>query len=606
MMHGGFHWHGPGVLHRSGDLRQEDVLGKPYDRRIMGRLLKYLGPHKAWVLLAAVSMTVYALTSLATPYLIKVAIDGFIVQRDLTGLSLVALVFLANGLINWGGQYIQLVSMARVGQGTLYTIRMQLFVHLQRLSLSFFDRNEVGRIMSRVQNDVQNLQELLTSGILVTLSDAITLGGIIFIMVSMNWRLALLTFVVLPIMGLVMKYWQSYAMKAFRRVRGAIAAVNAGLQENISGVRVTQSLSREEANIQRFDDINEAQLDANLQAGRLSAAILPLVELLTAVATGMIIVFGGIQVIRGQLTTGALVAFTLYIQRFFDPIRDLSMRLSQMQLAMASGERIFELLDTPPEVEDVPQAKEMLPIAGEIKFKDVSFSYGGAVEVLHRMSLHLQPGETVALVGPTGAGKSTVLNLVERFYDVTEGAILIDGQDTRQVSQGSLRRQMSLVLQEPFLFSGTIGENIAYGKPEATREEVVAAAKAVGAHVFIERLEKGYDTQLQERGVNLSAGQRQLISFARAVLINPRILLLDEATANIDSRTEAAIQRALKHLLKGRTSLIIAHRLSTVRDADRIIVVNEGQIVEEGSHGALLARNGLYAHLHSMSQAVNG
>jgi len=448
---------------------------------------------------------------------------------------------------------------------------------------------------------VGQLQDLLTGGFLSILADALTLGGIIIVLLSMNARLALLTLTVLPVMTIIMAYWQRLSRRAFRRVRGAIAAVNAGLQENISGVRVIQSLSREDLNLRQFDSLNEEHLSANLQAGRVSAAVFPMVEIITSVATALVITVGGAQVLNQELSAGALIAFTLYIQRFFDPIRDLSLRYTQMQRVMAALERIYEVLDTQPEVEDAPDAVELPPLRGEVRFEKVSFAYLEGIEVLHNINLEVKPGETVAFVGPTGAGKTTMALLLGRHYDVTSGAITIDGHDLRQVTQKSLRRQMGVVPQEPFLFSGSIKDNIRYGRPEASDEEIEAAAKAVGAHDFITRLKDGYDAELQERGVNLSLGQRQLISLARAILANPAILILDEATANVDTQTEVLIQKGLRELLRGRTSFVIAHRLSTVREADHIVVMDEGCIVEEGNHRQLLAKGGLYANLYTMS-----
>jgi ATP-binding cassette subfamily B multidrug efflux pump len=401
-----------------------------------------------------------------------------------------------------------------------------------------------------------------------------------------------------------MVMWQRYARNAFMRVRMAISAVNAGLQENISGARVIQSLSREDLNLQRFDDMNTANFDANVQAGRLTAGIQPATEILMGAGIMLVVIFGGMQVLNNTLTVGALVAFVLYVQRFFDPIRRLTLQYAQLQRAMAGGQRIFEVLDTEPEIVDAPDATDLPTIKGEIIFDHVSFEYIPDLEVLHDINLHVHPGETIALVGATGAGKSTLVSLVARFYEITKGKLTIDGHDIRNVTQSSLRRQIGIVLQEPFLFSGTVRENILYGRSDASEEEVVQAARAVGADDFIQRLDEGYDTVLQERGSNLSVGQRQLVSFARAVLADPRILILDEATANVDTQTEMMIQDALGQLLKGRTSLVIAHRLSTIHDADKVIVLDNGSIVETGTHQELMAKEGTYYHLYTMSYAV--
>jgi len=476
-----------------------------------------------------------------------------------------------------------------------------MFDHLQQLSLSFFDHNKVGKIMSRVQNDVQQLQELLTGGIFNIVISALTLVGIAVVMIIMDARLALLTLTVVPVLGVVMFVWQRHAHRAFVRVRRAIAAVNAQLQESISGVRVIQSLSREEVNFNQFDDINKAHLGANLRAARLTAVMTPMVEILAAIATAMVIVFGGYQVLAGQMGVGVLLGFVLYIQRFFNPVLELAMEYTDFQRAMVSGERIFELLDTQAEIVDSPSAIELPPIKGEIKFKQVSFSYQPGVEVLHDIDLTVKAGETVAVVGRTGAGKSSLTNLIARFYEVTKGEITIDGYNVNSVTQQSLRRQIGIVPQDPLLFSGNIAENIRYGETAASKEDVVRAAKVAGAHDFIARLERGYETPVGERGINLSTGQRQLICLARAILTNPPILILDEATSSVDTNTERLMQESLRQLIRDRTCIIVAHRLSTVTQADRIIVLEHGRIAEIGSHRELLAQQGLY---YQMFQAL--
>ena len=612
---------GGGLTH-SADLSDEIVFGKVYDQTVVARLAKYIKNYKLNAIMASIAMVISTLTTLFMPLLFSDAINivqtgdantadpiiryflrSFNVQGTPHILTAIFIVFVVNGLIAWGSQYIQQYTMANIGHGILLTLRNQMFDHLQKLSLSFYDRNEVGRIMSRVQNDVGSLQELLSNGVLLVFADLITLVGIVVIILSLNVQLALITMTVIPFLAAIMILWQNYSKAAFLRVRQAISIVNADLQENISGARVIQSLSREDINFQRFDNMNETNFDANVSATRLAGGLQPIIELLMGVALALVIIYGGAQAIAGKLLLGSLVGFVLYTQRFFDPIRDLSVWYTELQRAMAGGQRIFEVLDSKIEVKDAADAIQLPTIKGEISYNDVSFQYIAGREVLHDINLTIQPGETIAFVGTTGAGKSTMVALVDRFYEVSKGSVTIDGYDVRKVTQESLRKQIGVVLQEPFLFSGTIRDNIIYGREDATQEKVIEAAKAVGAHDFIMRFEKGYDTILQERGSNLSQGQRQLISFARAVLSDPRILILDEATANIDTQTEVIIQQALKQLLKGRTSLVIAHRLSTIHDASRVVVMENGKIEEIGNHKELIEKKGAYYHLYTMSYA---
>ena len=595
-----------GHVHIGGLDQEGEALGSAYDHTVVMRLAGYTNVHRRLVVLALLSTLVYAGTTSIAPRLIGIAIDDFIEAGDLSGLTVITAIFLGNGLLAFAAQYGQSLALAWVGQSVLHSLRRDIFGHLQKLSLSFFNSNEVGRLMSRAQNDVLALQELLTAGFFNVLQDVLTIVLVVCIMFSMNFKLAVVALTVVPVLVFLMARWQRLARVAYMRVRYAIAVVNAGLQENISGVRVIQSLNRENQNLSEFDDVNNQHFQANVEAGRLSAAVQPLVEVLVAVATALVIVVGGNQVLGAELAVGELVAFTLYVQRFFDPIRELTMQYTQFQRAMVGGVRIFEVLDTVPVVQDPPHARELPPVKGEVAFEAVDFRYLPDVPVLRGIDLRAQPGETIALVGATGAGKSTVLSLLARFYDVTAGSVRIDGIDIRDVTQVSLRRQIGMVLQDPFLFSDTVRENIRYGRPDATDADVEAAARAMGAHDFILRLEHGYDSMLHERGGNLSLGQRQLVSFARAVLADPRILVLDEATANVDTRTEVVIQQALKQLLQGRTSFVIAHRLSTVRDASRIVVLDQGQIVEEGTHQELIERGGMYAGLYAMSYMPTG
>ena len=548
---------------------------------------------------ATVAMLGHTGSLVLFPWLISLGFAA-VVDGDLGRLTWVLVGLGANALMGWLFNYIQLVLMAHVGQSVLLSLRMDLFRHLQRLSLSFYDRNEVGRIMSRMQNDITQLQEFLTTGILV-MGDLLVLGGIVGAMLLMDVQLALITLTVLPVLFLLLYYWQQFARRAYLRVRRAIAAVNASLQENIAGIRVVQSMGREALNLTKFDKLNGHNLNTSLAASKLSSGVLPAVEVIGALAVALVIVFGGRMALNGDIPTEVLVAFAMYIQRFFEPVRNLTMQYTEVQRAMASGVGVFELMDVPPTIVDSPHAAPIPTIKGRLHFENVSFSYNEGTEVLSDVDLLIEPGETVAFVGPTGGGKSTLVSLVPRLYDVSSGRITVDGLDIRDVTRDSLTRQVSTVLQDPFLFTGTVAENIRYGRLDATDQEVRDAAVLVGADKFISRLPQGYDTELQENGGNLSAGQRQLVSFARAVVADPRILILDEATANIDTQTELLIQSALEGLLKGRTSLIIAHRLSTIRNADRIVVIDQGCIAESGTHEELVSRGGVYARLHAMT-----
>ena len=598
-------------LNASGDraatadnLSDESVVGAAYDHKVVMRLLTYIAPYKRHAILAIMAVTLYTAANVCIPYLVELGIDHAIKGNDLSLLHWIGAAFLLVAVIHFISNYLQFVFMPRVGQGILYSLRTKMFNHLQEMSPSFFHRTPVGRIMSRSQSDVLQLQETFEL-IVQSLSDIMSLVGIITMMLIIDWQLALICLAIVPPLFFILGYWQKFARHSFMRIRRAIAMVNGEYNQNITGVRVVQSLNRQDTNMAHFDDLNSEHLNANLEASRFSGSLQPVVELLIGVAMGFgVVLAGGILAGGGNLEPGVLVAFALYIQRFFEPIRQLTMQYSQLQRAMAAGVRIFEVLDLEPEVKDDPDAKELPQIEGEIRFENVYFHYVPGIDVLKDVNLHIRPGENVAIVGSTGAGKSTMVTLIHRFADVTQGRILVDGHDIREVTRSSLAGQMSMVLQEPYLFSGTVADNIRYNYEEATMQEVMDAARTVGAHDFIISMENGYDTILAERGVNLSVGQRQLVSFARAVVGNPRIIVMDEATANIDTQTELLIQRALQRVLHGRTSIVIAHRLSTVRNADKIIVLNRGELVEMGNHDELLALGGVYERLYAVNYGL--
>ena len=583
----------------------EEVFGDVYDQRVVARLLPYILPYKVLALLAVVAMLIYTGTQVAVPWVIKIAIDEYVFLKDFEGLTWMFALFIGISLVNWLVNYVQQYSMEKVGQGVLFNLRADMFGHVQKQSMGFFDRTEVGRLMSRVQGDVSQLQEFAAL-VVMTLGELLSLLGIVIALLLLNFKLGLITMSVLPVLTLIMVVWQPFARKAFMWVRRAISIVNGSLNENITGVRVVQSMNRQERNLMLFNEKNVDHRDANLWASKLSSGLLPAVDILTAVAIGFALFFGARMIAGNDLALGTLIAFVLYIQRFFDPIRNLTMQYTQLQRSMASGTRIFDMLDWKPDLVDAKDAKPIGSVKGDIEMKNVSFSYVPGEDVIKDISFQIKPGEVVAVVGPTGAGKTTLVSLLSRFYDVEDGrgSILVDGHDIRAVTRTSLASQMSMVLQEPFLFSGSVRENIKYNHTNATDEQMMNAAKAVDAHEFIERLDEGYDTFLAERGINLSVGQRQLISFARAIVADPRILILDEATANIDSYTEMMIQRALLKLLKGRTAIVIAHRLSTIRGADKIIVLNLGEVTEVGNHDELIAMDGMYANLYHMNYAA--
>ncbi|GAB4280190.1 MAG: ABC transporter ATP-binding protein [Candidatus Promineifilaceae bacterium] len=584
-----------GVLRTFG----KEAEGQLFNRQVVKRMLAYLRPYWRRMAIAAILMLIETGLTLLIPYLIKVAIDDAITQANMPKLTQTSLSLAAAFILLYATAVLKRFLLSWVGQRVLANLRNELFRHLQRLSLAYHDTHIVGVTVSRVINDVAVINELLSQGLITLIGDLLVLTGIIIVMVSLSPRLALYTFAVLPFMILATAYFSRHARAAFRRTRSALAAVVGNLAEAIAGMRVIQAFAREEMMTARFEATNAANRDALINAMSLSFVFLPTIEFMGMLATAVVLLLGGTAVIQGSVTIGILVAFLAYVTRFFQPIQEISQLYTTLQAAMAGGEQVLKLLDTQPTVANQPGAPEMPPIRGEIEFKNVTFRYRpNTPEVLHDINLHILPGQTVALVGPTGAGKSSIANLVVRFYDVTEGAVLIDGIDVRTVTQQSLRKQTGIVSQDPFLFSGTIGDNIRLGHPGASDEELVAAAQLANVAEFIDSLPDGYDTEILEGGVNLSLGQRQLICIARAILADPRILILDEATANIDTMTEALIQEALERLMYGRTAVVIAHRLSTIQRADVIYVIENGRIAEQGTHTTLLQQNGLYRQLY--------
>jgi ABC-type multidrug transport system fused ATPase/permease subunit len=567
-------------------------------RRRLATLARLTAPYKTRTLLSVFSLLAATATALAPPFLSKYAVDDGIRQHDLGKLWWIVGAFLVAGLANWGMSYVQTYLTGWVGERILADLRNKLFGHLQRLSLGFYERNRAGVIISRLTNDVEALDQLVTDGVTSLVQNTLTLIGTAILLFVLDWRLALATLAVIPLMSIATVIFRMRSSRAYRAVRERLGLVTATLAEDIAGMRMVQAFTREERNIQNFRQVSERYRDSNMETVVLNGLYFPFVDLLSSVALAVVLGYGGHLYFDGSVTIGTLFAFMLYVQNFFDPVQQLSQLYNTFLSATAALDKIMDVLDEEPEVVDAPHAKALPKVEGHVRFEDVRFSYRTGPEVLHGLDLDVPPGTTVALVGHTGAGKSTIAKLLARFYDPTAGRITIDGHDLRDVEQASLRRQLGIVPQEGFLFAGTVTENIAFGRPDAAPEEVVRAAQTVGAHEFILRLEDGYETELQERGSRLSLGQRQLVALARALLADPRILILDEATSSVDIGTEQKIERALRLLLAGRTAFIIAHRLSTIRDADLIVVLEHGQIVEQGSHDELLARRGLYTSLY--------
>ncbi len=579
----------------------ENLQDKQYDSRIALRLLSYVRPYMREMVVAIILIGIVTVAALAVPYLIAQMLDEAIAKGNVPLLMRLVAAFVGINLISWFARSGQIVAMVGAGQNSIYQVRRSLFERLQRHSLSFFDHADVGVLISRLTSDVNALQDLVTWAVIGTAADLFTLVGIVIAMLSLNVYLSLLTFAVLPIMFILTTLWRIRARNRWRKVRYYHGRMLGFIEENIQGVRVVQAYTREDLNLKKFvEEVNFRFNQAQGNAARLSALFFPGVDFLGSLAVALVIGFGGSAVLGEQITPGVLVAFILYIGRFFDPIRDLAERYNTLQAAMAAGERLFNLLDRPLAVESKPGAPEMPPIRGEVVFENVNFAYTPELPILRDINLHVKPGELVALVGPTGSGKSSLVKLLNRSYDIQSGRLLIDGYDVRDVELASLRRQMGIVLQETFLFRGTVAENIRYGRLDATQDEIEQAARAVGAHEFIVNMPDAYETHVEEGGANLSVGQRQLLAFARALLADPRILILDEATSSIDTQTEKLIQDAMDVLLEGRTAFVIAHRLSTIVRADQILVLSAGQIIERGTHEELLTQRGAYYNLYTM------
>ncbi len=581
------------------NLDPDDLIGKAYDPQIARRLFRFVVPYRRRSIAALGLIIAVTATELALPKIFSLAIDEVAGAQRSSMLNVLGAIFvltlIARFLASWGEYYL----ISWLGNRVVFDLRNRMFRHLQTLGVSYIDKRGVGSIMSRIQNDVAVINEFFGEGITGVFSNFLLLIGIIGLMLWTNWRLALFAFAVLPIMILIMRFWRVRAVSTYRATRRAISIVNGNLAESIAGIRVSQAFTREAKNFDHFRGLNRNNLDATVEAAKLSSLLFPIVSLVSATATALVVYVGGQLVFDTRLTIGELVLFIALIDRFFEPIRDLSQQYNVLQAAMAAGERIFEVLDVEPDVRDRPDAYPLPPITGAVTYHNLNFGYGDT-QILWDIDLDVRPGETVAFVGETGAGKSSMINLLLRFADAWSGSITIDGHDIRDVTQNSLRSQLGIVLQDTFLFAGTVRANIAFARPLSTAREVEQAAREIGAHDFIAALPDGYETEIQERGSSLSIGQRQLLSFARALLADPKIMILDEATSSIDTQTEMVIQEALRRLRQGRTSFVIAHRLSTIRGADKVVVMHQGRIVEQGTHEQLMERRGYYYRLYSM------